>query len=240
MLLIPAIDIINGRCVRLTKGDYATEKVYAHDPVIVAMEMEALGFRRLHVVDLDGARQRHVVNIGVLQRICRETSLTIDFGGGIKSEEDLERVLDAGAQMVTLGSIAVTEPERVLSWLQRFGTEQIVIGADVREGYVSINGWREDSPQQLLPFLKGYIDRGVRHVLCTDISRDGMLQGPATDLYADIMKAFPACQLIASGGVSAIDDIRALEQSGVPAVVIGKAIYEGRIDLNELLNEFPQ
>ena len=238
--LIPAIDIIDGKCVRLTKGDYATEKVYAHDPVIVAMEMEALGFRRLHVVDLDGARQRHVVNIGVLQRICRETSLTIDFGGGIKSEEDLERVLDAGAQMVTLGSIAVTEPERVLSWLQRFGTEQIVIGADVREGYVSINGWREDSPQQLLPFLKGYIDRGVRQVLCTDISRDGMLQGPATDLYADIMKAFPACQLIASGGVSAIDDIRALEQSGVPAVVIGKAIYEGRIDLNELLNEFPQ
>ncbi len=240
MLLIPAIDIIDGRCVRLTKGDYATEKVYAHDPLLVAKEMEMLGFRRLHVVDLDGARQRHVVNIEVLKRITQETTLIVDFGGGIKSEDDLEKVFDAGAQMVTLGSIAVTEPERVLEWLHRFGAEHIVLGADVRDGQISINGWKEDSPQELMPFLKGYMDNGVRHVLCTDISRDGMLQGPATELYASIMQAFPACRLIASGGVSDINDIRALERAGVPAVVFGKAIYEGRIDLNELLNEYPQ
>lgn len=240
MLLIPAIDIIGGRCVRLTKGDYATEKVYSHDPVMIAKEMEALGFKRLHVVDLDGARSRHIVNIEVLTRITTETSLVVDFGGGIKSEDDLQKAFDAGAHMVTLGSIAVKEPERVLQWLQRFGAERIVLGADVRDGYVSINGWKEESSIALMPFLESYLSQGISHVLCTDISRDGMLAGPSTELYESIMQAFPQCQLIASGGVSSIDDIRALEAAHVPAAVFGKAIYEGRIDLQELLREFPQ
>lgn len=240
MLLIPAIDIIGGRCVRLTKGDYATEKVYSHDPVLIAKEMEALGFKRLHVVDLDGARSRHIVNIEVLTRITTETSLVVDFGGGIKSEDDLQKAFDAGAHMVTLGSIAVKEPERVLQWLQRFGAERIMLGADVRDGYVSINGWKEESAIALMPFLESYLSQGISHVLCTDISRDGMLAGPSTELYESIMQAFPQCQLIASGGVSSIDDIRALEAAHVPAAVFGKAIYEGRIDLQELLLEFPQ
>ena len=238
--LIPAIDLINGRCVRLTKGDYATEKVYAEDPVTVAREMEALGFRRLHVVDLDGARSHHVVNIDVLRRITKETNLIVDFGGGVKSEEDLALVLDAGAHMVTLGSIAVTDPQRVLQWLLRFGADRLVLGADVRDGLISINGWKEESSMQLLPFLDGYLRKGFRHVLCTDIRCDGMLQGPSTPLYRQIMQAFPDCQLIASGGISCIDDIRQLSQAGIPAVVFGKVIYEGRIDLHELLNEFPQ
>ena len=226
--------------MRLTKGDYATEKVYSHDPVMIAKEMEALGFKRLHVVDLDGARSHHIVNIEVLTRITTETSLVVDFGGGIKSEDDLQKAFDAGAHMVTLGSIAVKEPERVLQWLQRFGAERIVLGADVRDGYVSINGWKEESAIALMPFLESYLSKGVSHVLCTDISRDGMLAGPSTELYESIMQAFPQCQLIASGGVSSIDDIRALEAAHVPAAVFGKAIYEGRIDLQELLREFPQ
>lgn len=226
--------------MRLTKGDYATEKVYSHDPVLIAKEMEALGFKRLHVVDLDGARSRHIVNIEVLTRITTETSLVVDFGGGIKSEDDLQKAFDAGAHMVTLGSIAVKEPERVLQWLQRFGAERIMLGADVRDGYVSINGWKEESAIALMPFLESYLSQGISHVLCTDISRDGMLAGPSTELYESIMQAFPQCQLIASGGVSSIDDIRALEAAHVPAAVFGKAIYEGRIDLQELLLEFPQ
>ena len=226
--------------MRLTKGDYATEKVYSHDPVMIAKEMEALGFKRLHVVDLDGARSRHIVNIEVLTRITTETSLVVDFGGGIKSEDDLQKAFDAGAHMVTLGSIAVKEPERVLQWLQRFGAERIVLGADVRDGYVSINGWKEESAIALMPFLESYLSKGISHVLCTDISRDGMLAGPSTELYESIMQAFPQCKLIASGGVSSIDDIRALEAAHVPAAVFGKAIYEGRIDLQELLREIPQ
>ena len=240
MTLIPAIDIIGGRCVRLTKGDYATEKVYSHDPVMVAKEMEMLGFRRLHVVDLDGARSKHVVNIDVLRRITSETSLIVDFGGGIKAEEDLQKAFDAGAHMVTLGSIAVTDREKVLTWLQEFGAEHIILGADVREGLISINGWKEESALELLPFLESYLDEGVRHVLCTDINRDGLLQGPSTPLYRQIMQAFPDCQLIASGGVSSIDDIRGLDAAGIPAVVFGKTIYEGKIDLPSLLAEFPQ
>ena len=238
--LIPAIDIIGGRCVRLTKGDYATEKVYADDPVEVARRMEELGFRRLHVVDLDGARSKHVVNLDVLRRITQETQLVVDFGGGVKTEQDLRLAFDAGAAMVTVGSIAVTEPERVLGWLQEFGPERLVLGADVRDGRISINGWKEESQQELLPFLTPYLAAGMKHVLCTEISKDGMLQGPATSLYRNIMSAFPACQLIASGGVSCIDDIRQLNDAGIPAVVFGKAIYEGRIDLPQLLQEFPQ
>lgn len=240
MQLIPAIDIIDGHVVRLTKGDYATQKVYADDPVEVARQMEALGFRRLHVVDLDGARSRHVVNLDVLRGITSHTSLVVDFGGGVKSDDDLRRVQEAGAQMVTVGSIAATDRERVMQWLKDFGAEHLVLGADVRDGRISINGWKDESALQLIPFLDDYLASGMRHVLCTEINRDGMLQGPATPLYRSIMQAHPECRLIASGGVSSIDDIRELDRAGIPAVVFGKAIYEGHINLKELIREFPQ
>ena len=232
--LIPAIDIIDGKCVRLTKGDYDTKKIYNEDPVSVAKEFEAHGIRRLHVVDLDGARSKHIVNDKVLQRIARETNLVIDFGGGIKTDEDVARAFEAGAHMITIGSIAVTDPERSMEWLHKYGPEHIVLGADVRNGRVSINGWKEDSQEELIPFLDRYLSEGMRHVLCTDISKDGMLQGPAIALYREVMEHYPDCHLIASGGVSSIDDIRALEAAGIPAVVFGKAIYEGKIKLEEL------
>ena len=238
--LIPAIDIIGGRCVRLTRGDYSTEKVYADNPVDVACEMEALGFRRLHVVDLDGARSRHVVNLEVLRSITRATRLVVDFGGGVKSDDDLRKVFDAGAALATVGSIAVTDPGRVHEWLRTYGADRLVLGADVRDGRISINGWKEESTLELLPFLEGYMQAGMKHVLCTEISHDGMLQGPATALYREVMTAFPDCRLIASGGVACIDDLRRLEAAGVPAAVFGKAIYEGRIDLSQLIKEFPQ
>ena len=238
--LIPAIDIIDGHCVRLTKGDYATQKVYADDPAEVARQLEGLGLRRLHVVDLDGARSRHVVNVDVLRRITHETRLVVDFGGGVKTDDDLRQAFDAGAAMVTVGSVAVTDAERVMQWLQDYGADHLVLGADVKNGRISINGWKEESQQELLPFLQHYMAAGIKHVLCTEISRDGMLQGPATPLYRSILQAFPTCQLIASGGVSSIQDLRALEAAGVPAVVFGKAMYEGRIDLKEVLSEWPQ
>ena len=232
--LIPAIDIIDGKCVRLTKGDYDTKKIYNEDPVSVAKEFEAHGIRRLHVVDLDGARSKHIVNDKVLQRIARETNLVIDFGGGIKTDEDVARAFEAGAHMITIGSIAVTDPERSMEWLHKYGPEHIVLGADVRNGRVSINGWKEDSQEELVPFLDRYLSEGMRNVLCTDISKDGMLQGPAIALYREVMEHYPDCHLIASGGVSSMDDIRALEAAGIPAVVFGKAIYEGKLKLEEL------
>lgn len=240
MLLIPAIDIIDGKCVRLTKGEYDTKKVYAEDPVEVARQMEAYGFRRLHVVDLDGARSKHVVNIEILRRITQQTNLIVDFGGGVKTDEDLQKAFEAGAELVTVGSIAITDPERVGRWLQTYGAEHLILGADVKNGLISINGWKEESAQELMPFLDSYLSQGMRHVLCTDISKDGMLQGPATPLYAQIMQRYPICRLIASGGVSSVEDIRALSTAGIPAVVFGKAIYEGRINLSELIKEFPQ
>jgi len=231
--LIPAIDIIDGQCVRLTKGDYDTKRVYGN-PVDMALQFQELGFSRLHVVDLDGAKSRHVVNDGVLRDICRLTNLVVDFGGGVKTEDDLRKVFDAGAAMVTVGSIAITHPEVYLAWMERYGAEHLILGADVRNGRVSINGWKEDSDVALTDFLTQYMQAGNRNVLCTEISRDGMLQGPAIDLYREIMQAHPTCHLIASGGVSSIEDIDALDQAGIPAVVFGKAIYEGRIDLKEL------
>ena len=235
--LIPVIDLIDGRCVRLSQGDYDTKKEYG-DPVEMALRMEDMGVRRLHLVDLDGAKSRHVVNDRVLRDICRRTSLTVDFGGGIKTEDDLEKVFDAGAAMATAGSIAVTDPESVGLWIEKYGAERIVLGADVRDGKISINGWKEDSALELMPFLEGYRKQGLQHVLCTDISKDGMLQGPNTALYKSIMAQWPDCRLIASGGVSSKEDIRALDEAGIPAVVFGKAIYEGRIDLASLIKEY--
>ncbi|MBR3472474.1 MAG: 1-(5-phosphoribosyl)-5-[Prevotella sp.] len=232
--LIPAIDIIDGQCVRLTKGDYDQKTVYGNDPVVVAQRFETMGFRRLHVVDLDGAKSSHVVNVDVLRRITEQTSLVVDFGGGIKTDEDIEKAFDNGAQMVTVGSIAVKKPELFVEWLERYGSERMILGADVRNGLVSINGWKEDSKEELLPFLKYYIDHGVRNVLCTEISKDGTLAGPATELYKAIMATYPQLHLIASGGVSCTEDIIKLEREGIPAVVFGKAFYEGRINMAAL------
>ncbi len=232
--LIPAIDIIEGQCVRLTKGDYDRKTVYRDSPAEVAKEFEQSGFKRLHVVDLDGAKSKHIVNSSVLSRITAETQLIVDFGGGIKTDEDIEKAFEAGASMVTVGSIAVTRPELFMGWLDKYGADRMILGADVRNGKISINGWKEDSTENLLPFLKKYIDAGVKNVLCTEISKDGTLQGPAIGLYKDVMTAYPQLHLIASGGVSSIDDIRALDAAGIPAVVFGKAIYEGKINLKEL------
>ena len=231
--LIPAIDIIDGQCVRLTKGDYDQKTVYG-SPLEMAQEFERIGYKRLHMVDLDGAKSKHIVNSEVLSRVTTETQLTVDFGGGIKTDEDIEQAFQSGAQMVTIGSIAVTEPERFMGWLKKYGAERLILGADVRNGKISINGWKEDSEEDLLPFLQKYIEAGVKNVLCTEISKDGTLQGPATTLYQQVMTAYPQLHLIASGGVSCIDDIKALDKAGIPAVVFGKAIYEGKINMKEL------
>lgn len=232
--LIPAIDIIDGKCVRLTKGDYDQKKVYNDDPVEVAKQFESLGFRRLHVVDLDGAKSKHIVNVDVLKAITSVTNLIVDFGGGIKTDNDIELAFANGASLVTIGSIAVTQPELFASWLEKYGADRIILGADVRNGKISINGWKEDSAEDLLPFLKYYINKGVINVLCTEISKDGMLEGPATDLYKEVMAEYPNLNLIASGGISSNEDIKELNRYGIPSVVFGKAIYEGKIDMKEL------
>ena len=232
--LVPAIDLIDGKCVRLSQGEYASKKVYADDPLEVAKQLEAHGIRRLHVVDLDGAASHHVVNHAVLERIAGHTSLVIDFGGGVKTDEDLKIAFGCGAAMVTGGSIAVSQPETFARWLEQYGPERIILGADVKQGMIAVDGWRSGSDRSLFPFLDHYVERGVRRVVCTDISRDGMLQGPAIDLYKDILQRHPGLWLMASGGVSSVDDIRALQAAGVPSVIFGKALYEGRITLRQL------
>jgi len=232
--LIPAIDIIDGQCVRLTKGDYDQKTVYGK-PLDMAREFETIGFKRLHMVDLDGAKSRHIVNSSVLREVTTETELTVDFGGGLKSDDDMGKAFESGAQLVTVGSVAVTQPELFETWLRKYGPERLILGADVRNGKISINGWKEDSTEDLLPFLRKYVDMGVKNVLCTEISKDGTLTGPAISLYKEVMAAYPTLHLIASGGVSGIDDIKALEAAGIPAVVFGKAVYEGRLDLKELM-----
>ena len=232
--LIPAIDIIDGKCVRLTNGDYTQKKTYSDSPADIARQLEDLGFTRLHVVDLDGAKSRHIVNHHTLKEITSATTLTVDFGGGLKTHEDIEKAFDAGASMVTIGSIAVTAPHLFMDWLGSYGADRLILGADVRNGKISINGWKEDSEEELLPFLKQYVDNGVKKVLCTEISKDGTLQGPATELYKSIMTAYPSLHLIASGGVGCNEDITELADNGIPAVVFGKAFYEGRIDISRL------
>ena len=233
--LIPAIDLIDGKCVRLTQGDYSSQKVYNENPVEVAREFADYGIRRLHIVDLDGAKSQHVVNLQVVEQIRSATDLVIDFGGGVKSDADLQKAFDAGADMVTIGSLAVKQPETFLRWLDIFGASRIILGADVRNGLISINGWQEEDGEQLIPFVRKYVEKGVVQVLCTDISKDGMLQGPAIELYRQVLSSFPDLHLIASGDVSSIDDIKALDEAGVPAVVFGKAIYEGKIKLSDLV-----
>lgn len=232
--LIPAIDIIDGKCVRLSQGDYSSKKVYNENPVEVAKELEDHGIRRLHVVDLDGAASHHVVNYRVLEQITARTSLVVDFGGGVKSDEDLQIAFESGAQMVTGGSIAVKNPELFCHWLSCYGAEKIILGADVKDHKIAVNGWKDESVCELFPFLKDYVNKGIRKAICTDISCDGMLQGPSIALYKEILEQHPELHLIASGGVSCADDIRELEAAGVPAVIFGKALYEGCITFKEL------
>ena len=232
--IIPAIDMIEGKCVRLTQGDYATRKVYNEDPLEVAKAFEDAGIRRLHVVDLEGAKAGHIVNYRVLEKLAGHTSLVIDFGGGLKQTKDVEIAFDCGAQMVTGGSIAIKDPETFTAWIARFGSERIILGADAKDRRIAISGWEEATDAELLPFIQKYREQGIEKVICTDISRDGMLEGPAVDLYKEILEAVPEIYLIASGGVSSIADIEKLAEANVPAVIFGKALYEGRITLKEL------
>lgn len=232
--IIPAIDIIDGKLVRLTKGDYETKKEYSQDPLEVARQFEDIGIRRLHVVDLDGAKGGHIVNHRVLEQIATQTHLTVDFGGGIKSDDDIRIAFESGASMITGGSIAVRQPQVFLSWLEHYGSDRIILGADIKDGCIAVQGWLESSDARWQTFLQSYVSRGVRKVISTDISRDGMLSGPSIELYKDMMQEFPELYVIASGGVSCMADVHQLEAAHVPAVIMGKAIYEGRITLQEL------
>lgn len=232
--LIPAIDIIEGKCVRLSQGDYNSKKVYNDNPLEVAKEFEAHGIHRIHIVDLDGAASSHIVNYRILEQISLKTSLIVDFGGGIKSDEDVYIAFDNGAQMITIGSIALKDPDLFMKWLHQYGREKIILGADVKDRKIAVNGWQEGSTKDIITFLDEYTKKGVEKVICTDINQDGMLQGPSIALYEEIQKEFPEIYLIASGGVSSVDDIVALEEAQIPAVIFGKAIYEGKITLKDL------
>lgn len=233
--LIPAIDLIEGKCVRLSQGKYESKKIYNDDPLEVAKVFEAHGITRLHVVDLDGAVSHHIVNYRTLERLSSATGLCIDFGGGIKTDDDLRIAFECGAKMVTGGSVAVKNPETFCRWLKMYGTERIILGADVHDGYIATGGWKEKSACELSSFLEDYVEKkGVTQVICTDISRDGMLQGPSIGLYKTILERFPLLGLVASGGVGSMEDIHSLEAIGVPAVIVGKALYEGRITLRDL------
>ena len=232
--IIPAIDIIDGKCVRLSQGDYNRKTVYNEDPLEVAKEFEAHGIRRLHVVDLDGAKASHIVNYKTLERLASKTKLVIDFGGGLKSDDDLRIAFESGAKMVTGGSIAVKQPEVFLSWIEKYGSDRIILGADVKDKKISVSGWLEDTGEELIPFVRKFREKGIDKVICTDISRDGMLTGPSISLYKDLMEKIKDVYLIASGGVSNIGDIEQLQEAGIPAVIFGKAIYEGRIKLSNL------
>ncbi len=232
--IIPAIDLIDGKCVRLTQGDYNQKTIYEEDPLNVAKNFEDAGIRRLHLVDLDGAKAQHIVNYKVLHRIATNTSLIIDFGGGLKTNDDLHIAFENGASMITGGSIAVKSPDIFTEWLTTYGPGKIILGADVKNGMIAISGWTETASLELVPFIRKYHDQGITQVICTDISRDGMMQGPAISLYQDLLQHFSGLYLVASGGVSCMDDIIALEKAGVPAVITGKAIYEKKIQLKDL------
>ena len=234
MILVPAIDIINGQCVRLTKGDYDTKKVYNESPVEVAKAFEGAGLTHVHVVDLDGARAKHIVNAKVLEQIATQTSLQVDFGGGIKSETDLQTAFDCGASQVTLGSIAVSEPDLVLEWLDKFGSEHLILGADAKNRRIATHGWEQDSGLDVIDFVKDYAQKGFDYVLCTDVTKDGMLAGPSLELYYEILEQLPELSLVASGGVTTMDDIYQCAELGCTAAIIGKAIYENKLSLKEL------
>ena len=234
MEIIPAIDIIDGKCVRLTQGDYAQKKIYNEHPLEVARQFEDAGLQRLHLVDLDGARAGAVKNWKVLESLAGKTSLVIDFGGGIKITEDLDIVFNSGAALATIGSLAVKDPATFRQWLQEYGADRFFLGADVKNERIAVSGWLETTDKWIYDFIEEYIQNGIRQVFCTDVSKDGLLQGPSLELYRNIVGKFPQLHFIASGGVSGLDDVHRLEDIGCKGVIIGKAIYEGRITLQEL------
>jgi phosphoribosylformimino-5-aminoimidazole carboxamide ribotide isomerase len=234
MIIIPAIDIIDGKAVRLTKGDYQQKKIYNEDPVEVAKMFEGAGVKRLHLVDLDGAKQKKIMNFKVLEAIASSTNLQIDFGGGVQSDADIKLAFESGAHQITGGSIAVKNPSLFESWLENYGTEKIILGADVLKGKIAVSGWQEDSTWDLDKFLENYSAKGVKYVISTDVSKDGVLQGPAVDLYADMTIEFPRLEIIASGGVASMDDIYELDKLPLHGVIVGKAIYENRITMKEI------
>lgn len=232
--IIPAIDIIDGKCVRLSQGDYGQKIIYNENPLEVAKMFEDAGLKRLHLVDLDGARAHHIVNQSVLQRIATQTGLIVDFGGGLKSDEDLKIAFESGASMVTGGSIAVKSPETFMKWIGKYGAEKIILGADAMHEMIAVTGWLESTGTSIFSFIKDWHSKGITKIISTDISRDGMLQGAATDLYKRILLSVPGTYLIASGGVSSMADILELQDAGIPAVITGKAIYEGRVTMDEI------
>lgn len=235
MKIIPAIDIIDGKCVRLSKGDYSTKKIYNENPLEVAKEFESFGIQFLHLVDLDGAKSRHIVNQKVLESIAKETSLSIDFGGGLKTVEDIEIAFNSGAKQITIGSIAVQDPEFCFELIEKYGADKIILGADCENRKIKTSGWLESSDKEVIDFILQYQQKGIRQVICTDISKDGMLEGPSTDLYKEIINK-TSIQLIASGGISCIEDVEKMKEIGCSGTIIGKAIYEGKIELKELQN----
>lgn len=232
--IIPAIDIIDGKCVRLSQGDYNSKTIYNENPLEVAKQFEDAGIRRVHLVDLDGAKAKRIINHKVLEDIAKHTSLVIDFGGGIQSDADIDIAFSAGAAMVTGGSVAAKDRKLFVSWINKYGGDRIILGADSRNGHIAVSGWQEATSLAVVPFVSNYVQYGVSKIVCTDISKDGMLAGPAIDLYKQILSHIPNVYLIASGGVSCKQDILNLEAAGVPAVIMGKAIYENKISLKEL------
>jgi phosphoribosylformimino-5-aminoimidazole carboxamide ribotide isomerase len=232
MIIIPAIDVIQGKCVRLTKGDYDRKIVYNDNPVEVAKQFEGAGIKRLHIVDLDGAKAGSIINLKVLENIAAATDLVIDFGGGVKTIQDVSNIFNAGAAMVTIGSLAVKQPAILEEWLMEFGTEKFLIGADVLDGKIKISGWLEDGGVNIFDFIGNMLGLGVTNIFCTDISKDGVMEGPSVELYKTILAQHPEINLIASGGVSVINDILLLDELGCTGAIVGKAIYEGKVPLN--------
>ncbi len=234
MYIIPAIDIIDGKCVRLTQGDYGQKKEYHNSPLEMAKRFEDAGIKRLHLVDLDGAKAKKIINKEVLQSIAAETSLQVDFGGGVQSNEDIALAFELGAHQLTGGSIAIKNPEMFESWIVQYGGEKIILGADTKDRKIAISGWEETTSVDLIDFIKAYHAKGISYVICTDVAKDGLLQGPSVELYRDIMAEIPGIKLIASGGVSSVKDLEELQKTGVYGTIVGKAYYEGRISLEEL------
>lgn len=234
MQIIPAIDLIGGKCVRLSQGDYSSKKEYHDDPLEMAKRFEGAGIRRLHLVDLDGAKAKKIVNADVLQRISAGTGLQVDFGGGIQADEEIEKAFSLGAKQVTGGSIAVKNATLFQAWISKYGSEKIILGADAKNKKIAVGGWEETTSVDLIPFIKDYVAKGISYVICTDVAKDGLLQGPSTDLYKEILQEIPGVKLIASGGVSSVKDLEELEKIGVYGTIVGKAYYEGRVTLEEL------
>jgi phosphoribosylformimino-5-aminoimidazole carboxamide ribotide isomerase len=234
MRIIPAIDIIDGKCVRLSKGDYDTKKIYNENPLEVAKEFEAHGIMHLHLVDLDGAKSKHIVNHKVLEKIASQTGLQIDFGGGLKTDDDLRIAFESGAKQITGGSIAVKDSDTFIGWIEKHGANKIILGADAMDEKVAVSGWQEESKELLIPFIQGYQEKGITYVICTDISKDGMLEGPSFELYKRILEQTNDLKLIASGGISTFDELPKLAEMGCEGTIIGKAIYENRISLKQL------